>query len=302
MREFRGAPASLILSDLLQRAWRVVRSTTEGLTRNEAGLRAAALAYQGLLSLFPLLLFLIFVASQVIRVGDVRSILDEYLSQALPTAGGFRFVSEIIDETLRNSGSIGLVGGLGLLWTSSALFSHLEASLNAIWNAPRRAVWSRRLRGLLGVLILGTLFIVAIALSALPVLPFLEPDNPAINALDVGIGLAVEIMLLWFIYRWLPNTRVRFISALAAATVAALLWELAQYGFRVYLTTGLANFGAVYGTLASVIGLILWAYLTGVILFLGAELSAALQREFWPAPGAEFGSGPPPEIWPVPGE
>lgn len=286
MTALRGAPASLILSHLVQQAWRVVRGTSEGFNRNEAGLRAAALAYQGLLSLFPLLLFLVFLASQVIRAGDVRPRLDEYLDRALPTAAGIRFVKDIVDETLRNSSSLGLVGGLGLLWTSSALFSHLESSLNVIWNAPRRAVWSRRLRGLAGVLILGTLFIVAIALSALPALPFLDQDNPRLAVLDLGIGVVAEILLLWFIYRWLPNTPVRFVSAFAGAVLAALLWEAAQFGFRVYLTSGLANFGAVYGTLASVIGLILWAYLTGIILFLGAEFSAALQRELWPASGS----------------
>ena len=282
----RGAPAGLILSQLVQQARRVVRGTAEGLNRNEAGLRAAALAYQGLLSLFPLLLFLVFLASQVIALGDVRPSLDSYLDRALPTAAGIRFVKEIIDETMRNSGSLGLVGGLGLLWTSSALFSHLESSLNVIWNAPRRAVWSRRLRGLAGVLILGTLFIIAIALSALPALPFLDQSDPRLDFLDLGVGVAAEVLLLWFIYRWLPNSPVRFISALAGAVLAALLWEAAQFGFRVYLTSGLTNFGAVYGTLASVIGLILWAYLTGIILFLGAEFSAALQREFWPNPNS----------------
>ncbi len=286
MTVLRGAPAGLILSQLVQQARRVVRGTAEGLNRNEAGLRAAALAYQGLLSLFPLLLFLVFLASQVIALGDVRPSLDSYLDRALPTAAGIRFVKEIIDETMRNSGSLGLVGGLGLLWTSSALFSHLESSLNVIWNAPRRAVWSRRLRGLAGVLILGTLFIIAIALSALPALPFLDQSDPRLDFLDLGVGVAAEVLLLWFIYRWLPNSPVRFISALAGAVLAALLWEAAQFGFRVYLTSGLTNFGAVYGTLASVIGLILWAYLTGIILFLGAEFSAALQNEFWPQPSS----------------
>ncbi|MGH2620196.1 MAG: YihY/virulence factor BrkB family protein [Anaerolineales bacterium] len=286
MTALRGAPASLILSQLAHAGWRVVRATSEGLNRNEAGLRAAALAYQGLLSLFPLLLFLVFLASQVIALPDVRPTLDDYLNRALPTAAGIRFVKEIIDETLLNSRSLGLVGGLGLLWTSSALFSHLESSLNVIWNAPRRAVWSRRLRGLAGVLILGTLFIIAIALSALPALPFLDRSNSNLDILDLGVGFVAEVLLLWFIYRWLPNSPVRFVSALAGAVLAALLWEAAQFGFRVYLVSGLANFGAVYGTLASVIGLILWAYLTGIILFLGAEFSAALQREFWPPAGS----------------
>jgi membrane protein len=92
----------------------------------------------------------------------------------------------------------------------------------------------------------------------------------------------VEVLLFWLVYRWLPNARVRTLATLAGALLAGLLWEGAQWAFRWYLTSGLTDYGAVYGTLASVIALILWAYLTGLILFVGAEFSAALQREFWP--------------------
>ena len=70
------------------RLWRVARGTAEGMTLHEAGLRAAALAYQGLFSLFPLLLFLIFVGSQVLTSIDVREQLDSFLLRAIPTADG----------------------------------------------------------------------------------------------------------------------------------------------------------------------------------------------------------------------
>lgn len=268
--------------ELASRLWKVIRATADGLSRNEAGLRAAALAYQGLFSLFPLLLLLIFLGGEVLAAGDVRGSLDEFLGRTIPTAEARDFIENVIDQSIRNRGSIGLVGGLGLLWTSSSLINNLTTSLNAIWGAKRRPIWRRRLVAIAGVLGFGTLFLIAILLSALQALPFLESAGGLIGLLDLGIGLLVEITLLWVIYRWLPNTRVRWLPSLIGALFAALLWEAAQYGFRVYLTSGLTNFGAVYGGVASVIGLILWAYLTGFVLFLGAELAAALQREFWP--------------------
>ncbi len=267
---------------LARRLWKVARATVEGLTRNEAGLRAAALAYQGLFSLFPLLLFLIFIGGQLLAGGDVRGSLDEFLSQAVPTEGALDFIQEIIDQSVRNRGSIGLVGGLGLLWTSSSLLNNLTTSLNAIWGAPRRPVWRRRLVAIAGVLSLGTLFLVAIVFSALPALPFIDRSNPLWGLLDLGMGVVVEVALLWVIYRWLPNVSVRAAPSLIGALLATGLWEVAQSAFRFYVTSALTNFDAVYGTLGSVIGLILWAYFTGFILFLGAELAAALQREFWP--------------------
>lgn len=263
------------------RLWMVVRSTADGLGRNEAGLRAAALAYQGLFSLFPLLLFLIFLGSQLLAVGDVRGPLDDFLTRAVPTDEALDFIESIIDQSVQNRGSIGLVGGLGLLWTSSSLISNLTSSLNAVWGAKRRPVLRRRLVAIAGVLGLGSLFVLAIVLSALPALPLSIGDSRLLDLLDLGVGFVVEVTLLWVIYRWLPNTSVLGVPSLIGALLAGLLWETAQFGFRLYLTSGFTNYGAVYGTLGSVIGLILWAYLTGFVLYLGAEFAAALQREFW---------------------
>ncbi|MCH7588262.1 MAG: YihY/virulence factor BrkB family protein, partial [Chloroflexi bacterium] len=58
-------------------------------------------------------------------------------------------------------------------------------------------------------------------------------------------------------------------------------WQFAKSAFTVHIASGIANYGAIYGSLASVIALFLWAYISALILFLGAEFGAALQREFW---------------------
>ncbi|MEK6588231.1 MAG: YihY/virulence factor BrkB family protein [Chloroflexota bacterium] len=263
-------------------AWRVMKAIADGLSRHEAPMRSAALAYQGIFSLFPLLLFLVFLGSQVLSGPEVRSALEEFLLEAVPTEGTRDFIEEVVGQTLANRGSIGLIGGLGLLWTASSLINSMEVSLNVIWNVPRRPAWRRRAIALAAIVIVGTLFILSIVLSALPVLPFLDRSNPLWAVLDVGFGVAVEILLFFVIYWGLPNTTVSKMAALTGAVLAGVFWEIAQLGFRFYLTSGLASLGAVYGTLATVVGLILWAFLTGMILYIGAELSASLQREFWP--------------------
>jgi len=265
-----------------QTVLRVLKSIRDGLYWHEAPMRAAALAYQGILSLFPLLLFLIFLGSQVISGPEVRRTLDEFILRAVPTESARNFIQTIVNQTLANRGSIGLIGGLGLLWTASSLINSMEVSLNVIWNVQRRPAWRRRVIGLAAIVIAGTLFLLSIILSALPALPFLDRTNSLWAQLDLGIGVAAEILLFFVIYWILPNIQVPKQAALGGAVLAGLLWELAQLGFRVYLSSGLFSLGAVYGTLATVVGLILWAFLTGIILYIGAELSASLQREFWP--------------------
>ena len=66
------------------------------------------------------------------------------------------------------------------------------------------------------------------------------------------------------------------------AVFAAVVWHVAKVIFAWYVESGFNNFGAVYGSLASIMGLMLWAYITALIVFLGAEVGASLQRTFWP--------------------
>ena len=266
---------------LFRTLWRVVKDTADGIDQFEIPVRSAALAYYMLFSIFPLLLFLIFIASELLQVGDAGQQLDELLQQVIPVPEVLSFVDGIIDQTVASRGSIGLISALALLWTASSLFANLEASLNTIWGAPRRMVYYRRLLGIAAVLVLSLLFLLAIFLNTLQAIPILDEVMPFLADLDFGFSYIVSALFFWLIYRWLPNAKVPWAPSLIGAALAAIVWQIAQWGFRVYLTSGLSNLGAVYGTLASLIGLILWAFLTGMILFGGAVLSSVLQNMFW---------------------
>ncbi|MCZ6529077.1 MAG: YihY/virulence factor BrkB family protein [Chloroflexi bacterium] len=262
-------------------AWEVVRETVDGMEEYEVAVRAAALAYYGLFSLFPLLLFLVFIASALLQVGDAGAQLEELLARFIPVPEVLELVEGVIDQTVARRSSIGIISALALLWTASTLFANLEASLNVIWGAPRRVVYRRRLLGVGAVLVLGLLFLLAILLSTLQAVPLVTDFIPFMDELDFGISLLLSVLFFWLIYRWLPNAHVEPIPSLAGAALAGLVWQASQFLFRLYLTSGLSNLGAVYGTLASLIGLVLWVFLTGMILFVGGIFSAVLQRKYW---------------------
>jgi membrane protein len=267
-------------SPSLQKGMRVIQGVIRKLDKDEVGVRAAALAYYGLLSLFPLLLFMVFLASPFLESTSARTSLNNYISQVLPTAT--ETVQQVINQTLEARGSIGLIGGIGLLWSASALFNALSTSFNVIWDAKPRSFWRRRLLATVSVLTIGVLFILSVAFSALAVIRLPGDGIPLWRWINFGVGMIVTILLFWLLFHGIPNTAVNAKASLSAAVLAAILWQAAKGIFAWYLASGLSNYGAVYGSLASVIALILWTYLSAFILFFGVEFGASLQRELWP--------------------
>ena len=263
-----------------QRALKVTQATLEGIEEYEIAARAAALAYYGLLSLFPMLLFLVFLGSQFLESEEARAALFKSLEEILPTAA--ETVQQVVDQTLAMRGSIGLIGGIGLLWSASTLFNALTKSLNVIWSAPPRPFWRRRMVAAVSVLSIGLLFIVSVTFSALTVVPSAEDGTVISQWVNFTVGLVVTILLFWLVYQLIPNTPENLKAALGGGILAAVLWQGAKAIFVVYLASGLTNYGAVYGSLASVIALILWAYISALILFVGAVFAAALGKEYWP--------------------
>jgi membrane protein len=248
--------------------------------KHEIAFRSAALAYYGLLSLFPLLLFLVFLGSQFLETEEARVALYESLNEFLPAASDT--VRLVVDQTIEARGSIGLIAGIGLLWTSSTLFNQLTTSLNITWGATPRPFWRRRLVALISVLTIAILFILSIVLSALAAIPELGEGTGIWQWLNFSVGLGLTILLFWLLYYAIPNISVSVKASLGASILSAISWQAAKSIFAWYLASGFNNYGTVYGSLASVIALVLWVYISALILFLGAEFGASLQREVWP--------------------
>jgi membrane protein len=263
----------------IQKVIAIISGMIDRITVNEIGIRAASIAYYGLLSIFPLLLFLVFLGSQFLESEEARIALNDSLSEFLPAAS--ETVKQVIDQTIDARGSIGLIGGIGLLWSASTLFNQLTTSMNVIWDATPRPFWRRRLVALVSVLTIAVLFILSIAFSALAVIDWPGQGTVLWQWLNFSVGLGVTVLLFWVMYHGIPNTPVKLWASFGGAVLSAILWQAAKGIFAWYLASGLNNYGAVYGSLASVIALILWVYITAIIMFLGAEFGASLQRVLW---------------------
>jgi membrane protein len=133
----------------------------------------------------------------------------------------------------------------------------------------------------------GLLILWIISTTILSLLPWFEvPLLGDIRIYDTYLWSILSNIIPWFLifltflslYRWVPNTKVYWWEAAWGAAVAALGWELVNRGFSWYLTSGLARYQLVYGSLGAVIALLLWLYLSALIVLYGAHLSAAIAQ------------------------
>lgn len=245
-------------------------------TEYECAVRAGSVAYHLLLSIFPLLLFLVGVASYVLSSDVIRQTLSAYLDATIPAVAPI--VERVVGQTLEARGSFSLLGGMLLIWSASAVFTTLSVSMNVIWRASHRSFWRRRLMAIVTVLAIGGLFIASIWFSAFTVWPITNHVSLLSELWRWSLDPGLIIVFLWVVYLVLPNRRINPRAGLAGAILAGVAWRAARSLFALFLTSGLANYGLVYGSLASVIVLMLWTYMSGMIVFLGATVGSVLEE------------------------
>jgi membrane protein len=274
---------------------RLARQVVVQLGRDDATILSAGIAYYFIFSLFPLLLGLLAIAGMVFNSAEVQRNFLEFVSENLP--GGAAFVERNVQDIVRLRGVLGLVGMVGLLWTASIVFGAISKGVNRAWGVRKdRPFYIAKPRHLAMALIVMVLFLISATLTGV-ILPLMHRDLglPGLDFLpQAGIGEALLRALSWvfsfgiflLIYRFVPNCKTYWRSVWLGAAIAATLFEVGKFAFVWYLET-FANYEVIYGPLASVIVLLLWAYISAFILLLGAEISSEYDNIYY---GAEAGS------------
>lgn len=281
------------IKDYLSKARHEMLALIRAIFENELSVRAAALAYYALFSMFPLLLLLISAAGFILQSAEWQSLLVAEVSRLLPTRG--HVIGMVLEQVVGARGPVGVLGMLALLWAASGFFGALEASINHIFaSEQRRSWWRRRGLGMLMVLLMAPLLSLAVLLSSLSnLLASLSIIPQAIQAwlrtgLDYLLTLALIVFVLSVLLHWIPKRQPGWLATFTGAILSALLWTGITTGFTWYLSSGWANYNLVYGPLAAVIALVLWLYLSSFVVLLGATFTAYLQwGRTGPAAGAE---------------
>ena len=267
--------------------------TLQEMSDDDATHMAAAISYYAVLSLFPLTLGLIAIMSFVQDAPSPQTITS-WVASFLP--GSENLVKVNIESVLAVRGTIGLFALVGLFWAGSAIFGGITRSINRAWDVHTdRPLYLSKARQLVMAVLTGLLFLFSTSITTfLRVYErFAEINVPFGNMLVSPFGdilvsttslvilhassFVLVLMVFLMLYKYMPNTRTYWRYIWLGALVAAILFETTKNLFIIYLNT-FTNFANVYGTLAPVVALLLWTYLSGLILILGAELSSEYGR------------------------
>jgi membrane protein len=252
--------------------------------QHDGDMRAAAIAYYSLISLFPLILLLIVGLSYVLETERAQARVVQLLIDAnVPTS--LDIVSQSIQPILRARAAISAVALVSFAWSGLAVFSTIERAMNRIWDvAVLRPYWRGKLMALLGIIAIGAMTVLSVTTTAgvtyikNVILPFVashtEVNVGPWEVLVVVTPYVGSILLFMVVYRIFPNTTLSWRDVWPGSLLAGLLWEQAKRLFGIYLTAFNRN-SFVYGSVGTIIATMIWFYVTAMILLIGAEISAA---------------------------
>ncbi|MCZ7555470.1 MAG: YihY/virulence factor BrkB family protein [Bacteroidia bacterium] len=286
----RMQQALTLLRDFLSLHW--VRDTfmyfiriVERMEQNHIFLSAAGLSFNVLLCFIPLVLLVFYALGFYLGTEDAIATVD----RSIQDLGLFPYereqlrgmVIDLIREFVGGSQLAGLIGALGLIWTSSALFGALRTVLGRIFHVEdTRSIFASKLRdfamlSVVGIaVILVTVFMYGVSMiKGLGQKVFgLELESFIFNdVLNALIPFVLSFLLFLIVFTIVPDKRQRFRVVLIASSIAALLWGLAKFAFSYYLQH-LWKIGMIYGPYAVLVATALWVYYSSLALLFAAEV------------------------------
>ncbi|HEX6332257.1 MAG TPA: YihY/virulence factor BrkB family protein [Actinomycetota bacterium] len=284
-------PALVRVTGIDVARWRKVLLGVRERSREERlSLVAAGIAFWGTLALFPTLIVLVTVYGLASDVGEVQEQVDRILGSVSPEAR--TVVGEEL-ESLAGSGGLGwglAVGLVGVLWTaSSGMASAIKAVAFAYGEEEQRPFL--KLRALALAFTAAALAVILVLTGVVAVLPLAFDHAPWV--LTVGRWVVMILLVaaaVAALYRFAPQRRHGgWEWAIKAALAVAVGWAALTAGFSVYARS-FANFTATYGALTGVIVLMVWFYLTGLLVIAGAAIAAEMWRVVETGERTESGS------------
>jgi membrane protein len=260
--------------------WRNTAMTLlERFREDRLGVTASSLTFTTTISLVPLFTVGLAIFSAFPMFAVLQTRLQSWLVQSLVPGDIAQQVLSYLNQFAAKAGQMGWAGALALLVTALALILTIDRKLNDIWRVRESRPLTQRVLVYWAVLTLGPLFlagslaVTSYALSTSRGLVSSMPD--ALRLLLDTMQFALMTAGVAALYRYVPNTRVRWSHALIGALFVAAGLELAKKLLALYLLL-VPTYSVVYGTFATLPILLIWIYLVWVIVLLGAVVAAYL--------------------------
>ncbi len=245
--------------------------------------QSAQMAYYFLLSLFPFLLFIVSVISFFpLNMDDILTVVRPYAP-----ANTYVILQDTLNSVLNaGHGKLLSFSLVATFWLASMAIQSLVRSLNDAYQVKRKQGF---IKGLILDLLLTVGFMLIVPLSLF--IPIAEKliQTFVISHVKIpaswydfwfyvrwGFGSMFLLIFFLFLYFLVPSIRLKFRYVIPGAIFAAVGWQVVSIGFSYYV--GIVSYSRIYGQLGSVIILMVWFYLTAVVLLIGGLLNASIYR------------------------
>lgn len=272
----------------MRRTWCVVKTAVSEFIADDAMNLSASLAFYTALSLAPLLLVAIWIASLVWG----RGAQDEAASRITEVVGpqGAQIIRTVLaNASMPTASSIAATVGIGLfVFSASGVFAQLQYALNRIWNVQARpgagfsSFARKRLWTIVMMFVISAIFMASIVATA--VLAGLQSHLQGLirvgqfwRVLNLVVPFLLSVVLFAMIYKILPDVTIRWRDVWFGAFVTAVLFSAGRYLIGWYIGRG--GVASVYGAAGSLVALLTWLYYSAIIFFLGAELTQSYARQ-----------------------
>jgi len=238
---------------------------------------AAMIAYFALLSLVPLV-FLALALLGLFGRADESTYLVRELKNVLPSASISQIV-RVVNDIQDNAATLGLIGGVFLLWTSLSLFSVLESAFNIVYGRPNRSFL--RGKGVAVVVMLGTLITLfaglVIGTVGFALLQDLVPgftgNRWVAYVLSLILSTAAVFVFLVSIYYLLTNVKLSFRDVLPGAVLASILLQASFQTLPIYVALSQRDEVLTLRALGAPVILLIWLYVMANAIVFGAEVN-----------------------------
>lgn len=260
--------------------WKQITSLAKYLTQTEVHTYAFSVAANAILSLFPFIVMMFTLARRVFHSQAMVDVIGDMLHYFLPSNQDF--VVRNMSLLVNPRGGVQVASVVMLLISSTGVFLPLEVALNRVWGVPEnRSYWMNQLISIGLAFAVGLLAISSIAFTAtqnkvLAIL-FLGKTNNVFYSFFEHVFLQISAAFLsvaiFFVIYWvLPNRKLPVGAVLPAGIITGLIWEAAKVLYVKVLPW--LDLRSVYGPFSVSVSLMMWAFLTGLLLLAGAQSSA----------------------------
>ena len=253
--------------------------------RHGMTLHAGNFAYSAFLAIFPLFLLTASVIGFIFSYNtEVMQKVTEAIRGVLPDMPST--INGISDSMLRLRNVVGVLGIIGLFWTISKITYAVQTGFEEVWETYKRSFIKKKLFafGIMFLLLLVGIIGLAVTFISSQFFSWLNRETgPVFSTLAVVFGALLSplasMLIFAVLYRQIPLIKPRWKEVLWGALIAALLLDAAEYGLGFYFTKISTN-QALYGSLGVVLGIVLWLYVVGILIFFGAEIVHVLQQRW----------------------